>query len=124
MSVQNADGGWAANKSIKSSIEESALAVNALAEILTISAVKSGNKNETYPLFEQIHLSALKGCWWLVKKAEDVKSLTPSPIGLYFARLWYSEELYPVIFTLSTLTKIQKIISISPLQFSSTTTPL
>jgi hypothetical protein len=27
----------------------------------------------------------------------------PSPIGLYFARLWYSEEAYPVIWTVEAL---------------------
>src|ERR1043166_8881787 len=27
----------------------------------------------------------------------------PSPIGLYFARLWYYEELYPMIFTVGAL---------------------
>jgi squalene-hopene/tetraprenyl-beta-curcumene cyclase len=27
----------------------------------------------------------------------------PSPIGLYFAKLWYYEKLYPLIFTVSAL---------------------
>jgi hypothetical protein len=31
------------------------------------------------------------------------KTFNPSPIGLYFANLWYSEELYPVIMTADAL---------------------
>ncbi len=31
--------------------------------------------------------------------------LDAAPIGLYFAKLWYDEKLYPLIFTLSALTK-------------------
>jgi squalene-hopene/tetraprenyl-beta-curcumene cyclase len=27
----------------------------------------------------------------------------PSPIGFYFAKLWYYEKLYPLIFTVSAL---------------------
>ena len=40
-----------------------------------------------------------RGARWL-KKQSDFK---PSPIGLYFAKLWYSEKLYPLIFTASAL---------------------
>jgi squalene-hopene/tetraprenyl-beta-curcumene cyclase len=29
--------------------------------------------------------------------------MTPSPIGLYFAKLWYYEKLYPLIFTVASL---------------------
>lgn len=35
------------------------------------------------------------GARWLQSQAE----MTPSPIGLYFAKLWYFEKLYPLIFT-------------------------
>jgi squalene-hopene/tetraprenyl-beta-curcumene cyclase len=37
------------------------------------------------------------------------RSTPASPIGLYFARLWYFEELYPLIFALCALSKIQKL---------------
>ena len=30
----------------------------------------------------------------------------PSPIGLYFAQLWYAEKLYPLIFTVGALERV------------------
>ena len=36
-------------------------------------------------------------------KAVEDEPLSPSPLGLYFARLWYYEELYPLIFALEGL---------------------
>jgi len=38
-----------------------------------------------------------RGARWLKTKTD----LTPAPIGLYFARLWYSEKLYPLIFSVA-----------------------
>jgi len=35
-------------------------------------------------------------------------SVQPAPIGLYFAHLWYSEELYPLIWTLDALGRVLK----------------
>jgi hypothetical protein len=29
--------------------------------------------------------------------------LSPTPLGLYFAKLWYDEELYPLVFALEGL---------------------
>lgn len=40
-----------------------------------------------------------RGASWL--RAQ--RDLEPSPIGLYFAKLWYSEQLYPLIFTAAAL---------------------
>ena len=31
----------------------------------------------------------------------------PSPIGFYFANLWYYEKLYPVIFTVAALERLR-----------------
>ena len=36
-----------------------------------------------------------RGARWLATQTD----LTPAPIGLYFAKLWYSERLYPLIFS-------------------------
>jgi squalene-hopene/tetraprenyl-beta-curcumene cyclase len=43
-----------------------------------------------------------RGKAWLEANAG---SWRPSPIGLYFAKLWYSEKLYPIIFTVAALSK-------------------
>ena len=44
-------------------------------------------------------LGDARGARWLEQRAD----FEPSPIGLYFAKLWYSEKLYPLIFTVSAL---------------------
>lgn len=43
------------------------------------------------------------GVCYLVARVEDGTWLKPAPIGLYFASLWYSEVLYPVIWTVEAL---------------------
>ena len=44
-----------------------------------------------------------RGCHWLVEATAEGTSFKPSPIGLYFAKLWYWERLYPIIFTVGAL---------------------
>ncbi len=107
LSVQNSNGGWAAEKSITPSIEETALAVDALAALINQWPADRKDYKGHFPL-EKIHSQALKGASWLIENTENAV-LLPSPIGLYFARLWYSEKLYPHIFTVSALSKVQSI---------------
>lgn len=40
---------------------------------------------------------------WLMRAVQEGRHQQPEPIGLYFARLWYYENLYPLVFTVSTL---------------------
>ncbi|MGH7200384.1 MAG: hypothetical protein ACREJB_07240, partial [Planctomycetaceae bacterium] len=82
---QNDDGGWGGIKATPSSIEEASLAV----EILLSS--------ERHPD------SAERGLTWLLDRVEDGSFHEPSPIGFYFAKLWYFERLYPLIFLTAAL---------------------
>ena len=41
----------------------------------------------------------LRRCQLVDRKVESGEWLRPSPIGFYFAKLWYYERLYPMIFT-------------------------
>ncbi|MGH7137924.1 MAG: hypothetical protein ACREHD_19420, partial [Pirellulales bacterium] len=43
------------------------------------------------------------GLDWLVDRIESGEFRHSSPIGFYFAKLWYYEALYPVIFTVAAL---------------------
>ena len=36
----------------------------------------------------------------------DTNLAEPAPIGLYFAKLWYFERLYPLIFSLDALGRL------------------
>jgi squalene-hopene/tetraprenyl-beta-curcumene cyclase len=87
VSAQNHDGGWGRDSRSASTFEETALALTALA----------GSHH---------HESLDRGVsWWLRHKPEDMLP-PPSPIGLYFASLWYSEQLYPVVFGVKALRRL------------------
>jgi len=100
LSAQNSDGGWGGTASVASSIEETALAVDALATALLQSEIRNPNSE-----IEAVR----RGAAWLIANTDQGQSTPASPIGLYFARLWYSEELYPLIFTLSALAKVHEL---------------
>jgi squalene-hopene/tetraprenyl-beta-curcumene cyclase len=102
LSVQNQDGGWGGDKSVGSSVEETALAVDGLC-----AAADSGLGVPA----EQVWSAVSNGVSWLVEQTKEDGSVTASPIGLYFARLWYFEELYPVIFAVSALQKAKNIVN-------------
>lgn len=79
LSAQNADGSWGGGVRTTPSIEETALAVQALAAVLPARDAVS------------------RGVDWLIEKTSAGREFPASPIGLYFARLWYFERLYPLI---------------------------
>ena len=89
VSAQNADGGWGGATGLTASIEETALAV----EALTCAPAADG------PALA----AADRGAAWLVEATDSGRRFAPAPIGLYFASLWYYETLYPVIFTVAAL---------------------
>lgn len=83
--VQNADGGWGGAAGVQSSVEETALACEALCA------------------FDPQGPSAHKALAWLLDSVESGRICQVTPIGFYFAKLWYFERLYPLIFTVSAL---------------------
>jgi len=109
LSVQNSDGGWGGAKSVASSIEETALAVDALTELLIgLSTGTNGAQESSLPI-KLLQSAICNGVSFLVRQTRAGTSVTPAPIGLYFARLWYFEDLYPVIFTVSALQKVRDL---------------
>jgi squalene-hopene/tetraprenyl-beta-curcumene cyclase len=93
MNWQSADGGWSGACGAKSSVEETALAVGALAELSENEMPANARKS-----FE-------RGVAWLIERVNTGQWREPSPIGFYFARLWYYERLYPMIFTVGALNR-------------------
>ncbi|MFC1462094.1 prenyltransferase/squalene oxidase repeat-containing protein [Verrucomicrobiota bacterium] len=93
---QNPDGGWCGYAGIRGSVEETALSVSALAGTGRQAAVLSGVE-------------------WLIARtgagvsADTELTFNPAPIGLYFDRLWYHEEFYPVIFTAQALRRAREL---------------
>jgi hypothetical protein len=46
------------------------------------------------------------GVSWLIEHTDRGRSFEPSPIGFYFAKLWYWEQLYPLIWTVGALEQV------------------
>src|SRR5262249_28248331 len=90
VAAQNADGGWGGDKGVASSVEETALAVGALQ-----------GTGDAKP-------AVRRGLLWLVERVEQGTWREPTPIGFYFAKLWYSERLYPLIFTAAALGRARR----------------
>lgn len=88
---QNEDGGWGGKKGVESKATLTGKALSALA----------GYADTPKAAME-------RAVDYLLKRHEEGTLLKNEPIGLYFARLWYSEELYPLIFVLDGLKKYKK----------------
>lgn len=97
LAAQNAGGGWGGAGGVDSTIEETALAVQALADALEVDSTARG------PTETSVEAAVRKGANWLVSETRGGHNFKPSPIGLYFSKLWYYERQYPVIFTVAAL---------------------
>jgi squalene-hopene/tetraprenyl-beta-curcumene cyclase len=97
VAAQNADGGWGGSPGAPSTIEETALAL----EILLDAG------SEARPAVN-------KGIVWLVEQVESGGLSRPAPIGFYFAKLWYFEKLYPIIFSVAALGRARNCFDAPP----------
>jgi squalene-hopene/tetraprenyl-beta-curcumene cyclase len=88
---QNADGGWGGGLGTPSSLEETALAVEVL---LDVGA--------------NARAAVERGLTWIVECVDHGGLYEPTPIGFYFAKLWYFEKLYPIIFTVAALGRARR----------------
>ena len=86
LTTQNKDGGWGGNKGVKSKVTYTCRALAALAH---------------FP--EQYEDAKQRGWDYLYQRFQAGTLYEREPIGLYFSRLWYSEELYNVLFLLNAL---------------------
>jgi len=101
--AQRADGGWGPvaclteDDTAASSVEETALAVEALMPFYADS--------------EQVSASLEQGISWLIEAVEEHRWTEPAPIGFYFAKLWYYEQLYPQFFATRALASACRALS-------------
>ncbi|HLY08000.1 MAG TPA: prenyltransferase/squalene oxidase repeat-containing protein [Planctomycetota bacterium] len=83
--AQHDDGGFGGAPGIDATLEETGLAVEGLAAAGGCEdAVERGRR-------------------WLSERTAEGTRFEPSPIGLYFAKLWYWDRLYPLIFSVAAL---------------------
>lgn len=88
---KNGSQSWRANPALEKfcSIEETALAVDALLPLATTD--------------EAYSRAAQQGLQWLVNAVEQDRHRQPAVIGVHFTRLWYHERLYPLVFAAGAL---------------------
>ena len=145
---QNDDGGWGGGDSVAlwlkkkqfeefelvSSVEETALAVEALATV-ALSGKKTahgtgnddtkrdkidrfgGLSGQTVPQHggtKATSQAIISGVEFLLKSVDEKRHRVPWPIGFYFAKLWYHERLYPLIFTMAALGKYLQLAADQP----------
>ena len=114
LASQDLGGGWGGSgrhiaKSLPhepSSIEETALALEAL---MSHPRLKSD---------PSVQHMVNKGLAWLTDSIERGGHEQAVPIGLYFAKLWYYERLYPLIFATSALATALDVFAADPLPSS------
>jgi len=96
--AQQDTGGWGA--AAHCSVEETALAITALLPYLAENG--------------QIESAVQFGLNWLIEAVEQGLHLQSSPIGFYFAKLWYHERLYPQIFATQALASACRVFPAMP----------
>ncbi|MEP4685168.1 MAG: squalene--hopene cyclase, partial [Rhodopirellula bahusiensis] len=101
-----------------SSLEETALAVEALvswwARIPGNEGGQSGpNDISDGSLWDasmrsSLRAAILSGTRWLIDAVQRERHQVAWPIGFYFAKLWYYERLYPLVFTTAALGRVMQ----------------
>lgn len=94
LATQNSDGGWGGGMSTPSKVTLTARALSALA---------------SYPDTDTLALHRAFDYLFRIYQAGEL--FRAEPIGLYFSRLWYSEEMYNITFVLNALKKYKLKIS-------------
>jgi squalene-hopene/tetraprenyl-beta-curcumene cyclase len=100
LASQHEDGSWGGAGDTPSSIEETAWAVEALTNM------PDARRQEE--IWQAVKLAT---SWLIEKTAGDLEA---TPIGFYFAKLWYYEKLYPLIFATAALKRVQQRLETEP----------
>lgn len=139
LSQQNPDGGWgggpsrrqwllsrgyqvpenADKEAVASSLEETAVAVEALVAVLRAELRRGGAEqdaaaeNVPSPRVAGCRDAIIRGVDYLAQAIESAEHHEPWPIGFYFAKLWYHERLYPVVLPMAALGAALELLSAS-----------
>ena len=117
LTVQNADGGWGGDRGLPSTVEETAVAVEGL--VCALAAREQGpppgcevtaeGALRWLAGYDEIGPAVERGVAWLIEHTDRGRRFEPSPIGFYFAKLWYYEKLYPLVFTVAALERARAV---------------
>ncbi len=95
---QNSDGGWGSLRDrTPSTIEETSLALTAL-------AIQSEFERSS-----ELDDAIGRGAEWLVSETRKGTRFESRPIGFYFAKLWYFERIYPLVWSVEALSHVASL---------------
>lgn len=98
LQAQNEDGGWSGNvKAMNVNPETSSSKVTLTAKALTALFYQEG---------PEVDEAIEKGLQFLERRWKEGRLYEREPIGLYFSRLWYSEEMYNLCYLLEALKRL------------------
>ncbi len=103
LASQSTVGAWGGAARTSPSVEETALALEALAAVLRSPFCAGKNFQPT------LAAAVDAGTDWLLTRVESGQWKHPTAIGFYFAKLWYFERLYPMIFTVGALNQMAEL---------------
>jgi len=110
LQAQNPDSGWGGESNVPSSIEETALAIESLTACISTHATLLPGTTLLSDSDHAATVSAIKsGLSWLFSATRAGTEFPASPIGFYFAKLWYFEKLYPLVYTVAALNRAHSI---------------
>jgi squalene-hopene/tetraprenyl-beta-curcumene cyclase len=89
LKAQRVDGSWGGGGDSPGSIEETGLALEALGRCGEATVAES----------------ITRGIAAVMRLSQQGEQWPPAPIGFYFAKLWYFERLYPLIFATGGLSR-------------------
>jgi squalene-hopene/tetraprenyl-beta-curcumene cyclase len=113
LGVQHANGGWGPPRSSPATSlsniyrPNAARAEDALAGLCSVEETAVAVE-ALLPLADTNQFcgrAVQNGLNWLVDAVEQGRLRQPAPIGFYFAKLWYHERLYPLVFATSALNR-------------------
>lgn len=130
LALQNNDGGWGGGTSVRyggdlalkaltnslkpepmsisSTIEETSVAIEGLAACTRLVAKYANDPIESGRVStEELDSAIRRGVEWLTARIQDGGCEMSQPIGFYFAKLWYHEQLYPFVFAAAALNRVR-----------------
>lgn len=105
LNSQSSDGSWSGSPGLPASVEETGLALEALADLFTSLSEAKGAPATRPDMCQRVQEAGERAFSWLLGRVDSCTLDKPSPIGFYFAKLWYFEALYPIIFAVSGLNR-------------------
>lgn len=110
---QNPDGGWGGGRDfdetsisqMPTTIEETGLAL----ESLTRCYLVASNDEQDRQLLDRTRQAIIAGGKRLMELTANGTNFPAAPIGFYFAKLWYFETTYPIVFALNAFRGLNQV---------------